>query len=60
MTLVEEKIALSETNQNLTEKLSKAINEKEMYINELIKAKTKQAEILDEANKISAAATMKI
>ena len=31
-----------------------------MYFNELIKAKTKQAEILDEANRVHAAAQKKV
>lgn len=44
----------------MQEKLAKAVAEKEMYINELIKAKTAQAEILDEANRISQNASMKI
>lgn len=46
--------------QEMQEKLAKAVEEKEMYINELIKAKTAQAEILDEANRISQNASMKI
>lgn len=44
----------------MQEKLAKAVEEKEMYITELIKAKTAQAEILDEANRISQNASMKI
>jgi hypothetical protein len=38
----------------------KAVEEKELYFNELIKAKTKQAEILDEANRVHADAQKKL
>jgi len=60
MTVIKEKNTCQEATQMMQEKLAKAVEEKEMYISELIKAKTAQAEILDEANRISQNASMKI
>ena len=56
----EENTNQKKVTEQLQTKLLKAVEEKEMYFNELIKAKTKQAEILDEANRVHAAAQKKV
>ena len=55
----EENANLKKVTDQLQAKLLKAVEEKEMFLNELIRAKTKQAEILDEANRVHAAAQKK-
>ena len=56
----EENTNQKKVTEQLQTKLLKAVEEKEMQFNELIKAKTKQAEILDEANRVHAAAQKKV
>ena len=48
----QESANLKKIVDQLQQKLNKAVDEKEMFFNELIKAKQKQAEILDEANRV--------
>ena len=44
----------------LQQKLAKAVDEKETYINQLIQSKTAQASILDEANRVHNQAVKKL